>query len=173
MPQNEIIYRTNIDLHETITRLREIPSVKINYETGMSPPGIAQLYFGKLSCRIGAKGGVQIHYDHEKELKRFLKILKSNASYVEGKAPVWIKTKQRAGISVRLGLAARVLADIKRTVDAVQELFEMPGIDDRSSMEDRVRFITARHTRLVMLYAQVGFARSTFRSMIKELKKSR
>jgi len=150
MPENEVIYRTNLDLDKTLARLPDIPGLKILYDKQAPPVGIAQLYWKNVSCRIGAKGGVQIHYDNEAELLLFLCLLKSNASYREGEFPQWVKTKYRCGRTYCLNLNKVLMKLLEEELcNPMGVLLCIPEMDKKISPSDRASFLQKKLTRFI------------------------
>jgi len=108
MPENEIIYRTNLDFHKTIKRLEQCRDLKTRYNPECGPRGICYIWYKSVACKFGARGGIQIHYDSEEDHSRFVEIVRIRGHYLPGASREWVKMKERFGRSHYMKWAERL-----------------------------------------------------------------
>jgi len=175
MPENEVIYRTNLDLRKTIERLTSIEGaqhMQVRYELGMAPSGIAHIKWRSISCNIGANGGVQIHYDLAEDHDSFLDLLRSKAVYRNNEDPKWAKKKERLGRTFYKDITDELLEAYDEAAQDLEDLTSMPGRDRTDSIEDRIRYLAASFTRVTYHTALVEGLKRIFRPILADSERS-
>jgi hypothetical protein len=97
MPERDkLLFQTNLELEKTLERLRTIPDVRVEYEKGMDPRGIAWVYWNDVKAQISTGGVVQL-YAFRKDFKDALDFLQSNAVDRNGGLAVWAQPTEYVG----------------------------------------------------------------------------
>jgi hypothetical protein len=161
--RSEVVYRVpSVDFDRIVADLRERQQVKkdleVRYDSEAGPPGICYVYLNSAIAHIGSKGGIQIHYETQADHDRLLRVLTTIIGVPVSK---WTKTKERLGTTHYKKLNSKLAGILGDETEAFSDLLDMPGIDStKSSIEDRIAFISARFTRLTYFTAlSYAFAR--------------